>query len=112
MKSTITGTGAHANAAHDELVACSPPCTREVQFDEKWAFVSKKQRAVKSRNSRHGGGWHSRTDCRLARFGLIDECRVDLRKSSTENWMCKKASLAVVRAFLVLGGGTRVTIPH
>jgi hypothetical protein len=26
------------------LVAFSPPETREVQFDEKWAFVSKKQK--------------------------------------------------------------------
>ena len=34
--------GDHAVAAHDELVALSPPTT-EVQFDEKWSFVAKKE---------------------------------------------------------------------
>ena len=34
--------GEHARDLHDELVALSPP-TREVQFDEKWAFVAKKE---------------------------------------------------------------------
>ena len=32
--------GDHARDLHDELVALSP-LTREVQFDEKWAFVAK-----------------------------------------------------------------------
>ena len=34
--------GDHARAAHDELVALSP-LTTEVQFDEKWSFVAKKE---------------------------------------------------------------------
>src|SRR6516225_3096705 len=35
--------GAHARAAHDELVAHSPE-TRELQMDEKWSFVAKKEK--------------------------------------------------------------------
>jgi hypothetical protein len=35
--------GQHARDTHDELVAFSPH-TREVQFDEKWSFVAKKQK--------------------------------------------------------------------
>ena len=35
--------GDHARAVHDELVAFSPR-TREVQFDEKWSFVAKKEK--------------------------------------------------------------------
>src|SRR3954468_10440743 len=35
--------GEHARAAHDELVACSPE-TRELQMDEKWSFVAKKEK--------------------------------------------------------------------
>ncbi len=35
--------GEHARDLHDELVALSPR-TREVQFDEKWAFVAKKEK--------------------------------------------------------------------
>jgi IS1 family transposase len=35
--------GAHARAAHDELVARSPE-TRELQMDEKWSFVAKKEK--------------------------------------------------------------------
>ena len=35
--------GEHATDLHDVLVAFSPQ-TREVQFDEKWAFVGKKQK--------------------------------------------------------------------
>jgi IS1 family transposase/transposase-like protein len=35
--------GEHARAAHDELVAHSPE-TRELQMDEKWAFVAKKEK--------------------------------------------------------------------
>jgi IS1 family transposase/transposase-like protein len=35
--------GEHAHAAHDELVAHSPQ-TREVQMDEKWSFVAKKEK--------------------------------------------------------------------
>jgi hypothetical protein len=34
--------GEHSRAAHDELVARSPE-TREVQMDEKWSFVAKKE---------------------------------------------------------------------
>jgi IS1 family transposase/transposase-like protein len=34
--------GDHARAAHDDLVAHSPE-TRELQMDEKWSFVAKKQ---------------------------------------------------------------------
>jgi IS1 family transposase/transposase-like protein len=34
--------GEHARAAHDELVARSPE-TRELQMDEKWSFVAKKE---------------------------------------------------------------------
>jgi IS1 family transposase/transposase-like protein len=35
--------GEHARAAHDELVAHSPQ-TRELQMDEKWSFVAKKEK--------------------------------------------------------------------
>ena len=35
--------GEHARDLHDELVAFSP-LTREVQFDEKWTFVAKKEK--------------------------------------------------------------------
>ena len=35
--------GAHAERVHDELVARSPE-TREVQMDEKWSFVAKKEK--------------------------------------------------------------------
>jgi IS1 family transposase/transposase-like protein len=35
--------GQHSRAAHDELVAESP-ATREVQMDEKWSFVAKKEK--------------------------------------------------------------------
>jgi transposase-like protein len=35
--------GEHAQAAHDELVGCSPSTTR-LQLDEKWSFVAKKER--------------------------------------------------------------------
>ena len=35
--------GAHARDAHDELVAHSPQ-TRELQMDEKWSFVAKKEK--------------------------------------------------------------------
>jgi transposase-like protein len=35
--------GEHSRAAHDELVAHSPE-TRELQMDEKWAFVAKKEK--------------------------------------------------------------------
>ena len=35
--------GEHARAAHDDLVAHSPE-TRELQMDEKWAFVAKKEK--------------------------------------------------------------------
>src|SRR5258706_4791406 len=35
--------GDHSRAAHDELVAHSPE-TREVQMDEKWSFVAKKEK--------------------------------------------------------------------
>jgi hypothetical protein len=35
--------GQHARDVHDELVAISP-AIREVQLDEKWSFVAKKQK--------------------------------------------------------------------
>src|SRR4029077_6150066 len=35
--------GEHSRAAHDELVAHSPE-TRELQMDEKWSFVAKKEK--------------------------------------------------------------------
>jgi IS1 family transposase/transposase-like protein len=35
--------GEHARAAHDDLVAHSPE-TRELQMDEKWSFVAKKEK--------------------------------------------------------------------
>src|SRR4051795_6109828 len=35
--------GEHSHAAHDELVAHSPE-TREIQRDEKWSFVAKKEK--------------------------------------------------------------------
>lgn len=39
----IRAAGAQAEAAHDELVARSPS-TREVQMDEAWSFVAKKEK--------------------------------------------------------------------
>jgi IS1 family transposase/transposase-like protein len=36
--------GEHARATHDELVADSPE-TREIQMDEKWSFVAKKEKS-------------------------------------------------------------------
>jgi IS1 family transposase/transposase-like protein len=39
----IRAAGAPARAAHDELVARSP-ATREIQMDEAWSFVAKKQK--------------------------------------------------------------------
>jgi len=41
--------GSHAQALHDDLVRHLK--TREVQFDEKWSFVGKKRRPVRSRRS-------------------------------------------------------------
>jgi transposase-like protein len=41
--------GEHARAAHDELVAHSPE-TREIQMDEKWAFVAKKEKNCEEGN--------------------------------------------------------------
>lgn len=35
--------GEHAHAAHDDLVARSP-ATREIQMDEEWSFVAKKEK--------------------------------------------------------------------
>ncbi len=35
--------GEHARAAHDDLVACSSE-TREIQMDEAWSFVAKKEK--------------------------------------------------------------------
>jgi LacI family transcriptional regulator len=34
--------GGHARAAHDDLVASSPE-TREIQMDEEWSYVAKKE---------------------------------------------------------------------
>jgi transposase-like protein len=50
--------GQHAHDAHDELVACSPR-TSEVQFDEKWSFVAKKQKHCDPFNPAddHKGDW-------------------------------------------------------
>jgi hypothetical protein len=59
--------GAHAKATQDELVRFPPAPARSSSMRS--GPVSKKQRIVKSRNSRHGGGWRSCTDCRLARVG-------------------------------------------
>jgi IS1 family transposase/transposase-like protein len=39
----IRAAGDQARAAHDELVACSPE-TREIQMDEAWSFVAKKEK--------------------------------------------------------------------
>ena len=51
--------GEHARDLHDELVALSPR-TREVPFDEKWAFVAKKQKhcdPADSADDRRGDTW-------------------------------------------------------
>ena len=56
--------GEHARDAHDELVALSP-LTTEVQFDEKWAFVAKKEAALRPR--RPG---------RRPQGGLLGPCRL------------------------------------
>ena len=51
--------GGHARQLHDELVAFSPN-TREVQFDEKWSFVFKKQEhcdPADPADDQHGDWW-------------------------------------------------------
>ena len=51
--------GGHAKQLHDELVAVSPE-TREVQFDEKWSFVNKKEKRCDPANpadARRGDNW-------------------------------------------------------
>ncbi|KPK75315.1 MAG: hypothetical protein AMJ79_11625, partial [Phycisphaerae bacterium SM23_30] len=51
--------GEHAKALHDELVAFSPQ-TNEVQFDEKWAFVGKKEQhchGPEAVDSKQGDNW-------------------------------------------------------
>ena len=51
--------GGHARQLHDELVAL-PPNTREVQFDEKWSFVFKKQEHCDPEDpadDHHGDWW-------------------------------------------------------
>jgi hypothetical protein len=49
----ICKAGHHARAAHDELVALYP-LTTEVQFDEKWSFVTKLQRFTLESLTRRG----------------------------------------------------------
>lgn len=48
--------GEHALRLHDELVALSP-MTREVQLDEKWAFVYKKEAHCDPEEKRCGDNW-------------------------------------------------------
>lgn len=48
--------GKHAVAVHDEQVALSPE-TREVQFDEKWAFVYKKEANCAPGEEERGDNW-------------------------------------------------------
>ena len=48
--------GGHARALHDEFVALSPR-TEEVQFDEKWSFVFKKQDALRPGRPRRCEPW-------------------------------------------------------
>lgn len=51
--------GQHAQQVHDERVALSPQ-TREVQFDEKWAFVGKKEKHCDPENpddAHQGDNW-------------------------------------------------------
>jgi IS1 family transposase/transposase-like protein len=48
--------GGHARDLHEELVAFSPR-TREVQFDEKWSFVFRKQKRCDPADQRRGDCW-------------------------------------------------------
>ncbi|CAK0747748.1 insertion element IS1 protein InsB [Gammaproteobacteria bacterium] len=48
--------GNHAVLVHDELVAFSPQ-TREVQFDEKWSFVFKKEANCTPEGENCGDNW-------------------------------------------------------
>ena len=48
--------GKHSLGLHDELVAISPK-TREVQFDEKWAFVYKKEANCTTEEKERGDNW-------------------------------------------------------
>jgi IS1 family transposase len=48
--------GRHAEKLHDELVAVSPT-TREVQLDEKWAFVGKKEAHCDAGEKTSGDNW-------------------------------------------------------
>ena len=51
--------GQHAKDVHDEIVAFSPQ-TREVQFDEKWSFVAKKEKHCdpdKAADRQQGDNW-------------------------------------------------------
>ncbi len=50
--------GAQARAAHDELVACSRE-TRELQMDEEWSFVAKKEKNCEEDDPED----HLRGDC-------------------------------------------------
>jgi transposase-like protein len=48
--------GEHAKLLHDELVEQSP-MTKEVQFDEKWNFVYKKQANCEENEKERGDNW-------------------------------------------------------
>ena len=48
--------GNHAASVHNELVAFSP-LTREVQFDEKWSFVFKKEKNCTPEEKDCGDNW-------------------------------------------------------
>ena len=48
--------GDHANKLHNELVAISP-MTREVQLDEKWSFVYKKEAHCEQDEKTYGDNW-------------------------------------------------------
>lgn len=48
--------GDHAKKLHDELVATSP-MTREVQLDEKWSFVYKKEARCEQDEKTNGYNW-------------------------------------------------------
>ena len=48
--------GEHALKLHNELVASSP-MTKEVQFDEKWSFVYKKEAHCEPDENKYGDNW-------------------------------------------------------
>ena len=90
--------GGHARKLHDELVAVSP-LTRELQFDEKWSFVYKKEARCEESGETFGDNWD--------RVAIDPEHRLLLsivpgkrtRGSVRRWWMRPKSALASGRTY-------------